>query len=66
MSESANLHQIDRVYSRKQLAELLGVCTKTIQRLDNQGAPLGRVQISEKRFGYRASAIAAYLDARTR
>jgi phage terminase Nu1 subunit (DNA packaging protein) len=57
---------IDRVYSRKQLAALLGVCTKTIQRLDEAGAPLGRVAISDRRIGYRSSAVAAYLNARTR
>ena len=55
----------DPVHSAKQTAELLGVCTKTLQNLRVRGGGPEYLRIGARKVGYRASAITRYLDARS-
>jgi predicted site-specific integrase-resolvase len=54
---------VDRVYSRKNTAALLGVCEKTLRRLELSGQ-LKRVNITPRKVGYRASEIERFLSER--
>lgn len=48
-----------KVYSRKQVAELLGVCTKTVDKLAISGG-LKRIRIGERRVGFTAASVREY------
>jgi hypothetical protein len=56
---------LDKVYTRKQVAELLGTSVRTVQRLDQRGI-LRRTQITPKIVGYRDSIVRRFLDEQTR
>lgn len=56
----------DYVLSRRQLASLLGVSVDTLKHLERAGDAPPRVQLSARRVGYRASAVEAWMRARTR
>lgn len=57
--------EVDRIRSRKQVAEQLGISTRTLDRLHERGELPPRVKISDRLVGYRASAIEQYLQSRT-
>lgn len=52
---------IDRVLTRRTVAERLSISLRTLERLENAKRLPNRVQISKRRFGYRESDIALYL-----
>jgi predicted DNA-binding transcriptional regulator AlpA len=56
---------IDRVRRRDEAAEILGISTRTLMRLEKAGNAPARVQLSERVIGYRDSAIRAFLDSKT-
>jgi predicted DNA-binding transcriptional regulator AlpA len=57
--------EVDRIRSRKQVAEQLGISTRTLDRLQERGELPPRVKISNRLVGYRASEIERYLQSRT-
>lgn len=63
--ETAPGTAFDPVHSTKQAAAMLGVCTKTLQTLRVRGGGPEYLRIGARKVGYRASAIARYLDARS-
>jgi predicted DNA-binding transcriptional regulator AlpA len=61
----APLSALDRVVTEKQAAELLGCSYHTLRRAFRAGRAPARVRLSEKRIGYRLSAVYAFLEANT-
>ncbi len=57
-------HKTDRVRSRREFAERLGICTRTLGRMDRRGELPPRVRITDKLIGYRESDIAAFIESR--
>jgi len=55
----------DRVYTRKQAAEMLNCSVRTLKRIEDGGS-LPRIQISTRIIGYRGSVLQRYLDEKTR
>jgi predicted DNA-binding transcriptional regulator AlpA len=56
---------IDRVRSRKHVADRLGVCVRTLVRMEQRGEAPTRVKITDKLIGYRDSEIERFLTSRT-
>lgn len=56
---------VDRVLTRKQTAAMLTVCLRTLTTMEAEGRAPRRTQLSDNRFGYRTSAINAFLEKRT-
>lgn len=55
---------VDRIRTRKQVADLLSVSTRTLTRMENRGELPPRIQITDRRVGYRESDIAAFINSR--
>jgi excisionase family DNA binding protein len=55
----------DFILTQKQAAERLGISTQTLVRMQARG-DLPRVQISDRRVGYRHSDISNFLNARAK
>jgi len=54
----------DRVIPRREAARLLGVSTKTLQRIEDR-RELQPIRISDRVWGYRRSALQRYIHERT-
>jgi predicted DNA-binding transcriptional regulator AlpA len=52
---------LDRVLSSAETAVLLGINERTLRRMVNEGEGHERVQVSQRRFGFRESAIEHWL-----
>lgn len=55
---------LDHVRSIQQTAEILGVSTRTLHRMQLRGEAPPRIKISDRIFGYRDSAIDHFLASR--
>lgn len=55
---------LDRIRTRKQVADLLSVSTRTLTRMENRGELPPRIRITDRRVGYRESDIAAFIASR--
>jgi predicted DNA-binding transcriptional regulator AlpA len=55
----------DRVLSRQQISEMLGISLRTFARLEGAGDVPPRIRLSTRRVGYRLSEVMAWVDART-
>jgi hypothetical protein len=58
-------HELDRVVSEAQAAEILGYSKDTLRREFRAGRAPARVRLSDRRIGYRLSILYAFLEART-
>ena len=58
------MDQLDRIRTRKQVAEYLGFSTRTLTRMETRGELPPRVQITERIFGYRDSDLSKWVEAR--
>jgi predicted DNA-binding transcriptional regulator AlpA len=56
---------VDFVRRPKAAAERLGVCPRTLRRMELRGEFGPRTQITERIYGFRDSTINQYLDSRT-
>lgn len=56
---------VDRLLNEKQVAAWLGISLPNLQRRRSDGSGPAFVQLSERRIGYRKSAVERWLDART-
>jgi predicted DNA-binding transcriptional regulator AlpA len=56
---------VDFVRRPKVAAERLGICPRTLRRLELRGVFGPRIQITERIYGFRDSTINQYLDSRT-
>jgi predicted DNA-binding transcriptional regulator AlpA len=56
---------IDFIRTRKETAQRLRVSLRTLQRMEARGEAPPRIKISDRIFGYRESAIDAFLRLRT-
>lgn len=54
----------DFVHKRKDAARILGVCLKTLERMEKRGEAPPRVRISPRVTGYRDSALTEFLKSR--
>ncbi len=57
--------KVDRIYTRRETAERLRVSVRTLTRMERDKKLPPRIRLSDRIYGYRASAIESYLDART-
>ena len=57
--------RVERVRSKRQVCDLLGISPSTLTRLEASGEFPPRTQISERRYGWRDSAIAQFIHARS-
>jgi predicted DNA-binding transcriptional regulator AlpA len=55
----------DRVLSRRQYADILGVTLRTLSRYEKAGNAPPRTRLSDRRWGYRQSAVDRFLSANT-
>jgi predicted DNA-binding transcriptional regulator AlpA len=55
----------DRIRSRREVCELLGISLSTLSRLEKRGDFPSRTQLSERRYGYRDSAISQFIAERS-
>jgi predicted DNA-binding transcriptional regulator AlpA len=53
-----------QVFNRPDTLKLLGMSDRTFDRLEKAGDAPPKTQLSRRRVGYRASDLAAWLDAR--
>jgi predicted DNA-binding transcriptional regulator AlpA len=60
------MDQLDRIRTRKQVAEYLGVSTRTLTCMETGGELPPRVQITERIFGYRDSDLSKWVAQRRR
>ena len=56
---------IDQLLNEKQVATWLGISLPSLQRQRSNGSGPPFVQLSERRIGYRKSAVERWLEART-
>jgi predicted DNA-binding transcriptional regulator AlpA len=56
---------VDRVRSRKYVADRLGVCVRTLVRMEQRGKAPARIKVTDKIIGYRDSEVERFLAART-
>ena len=56
---------VDHLLNEKQVAAWLGISPPNLQRRRSDGSGPPFVQLSERRIGYRKSAVERWLDART-
>jgi predicted DNA-binding transcriptional regulator AlpA len=56
---------VDRVRNRKQTADRLGICVRTLVRMEQRGEAPPRIKITNTLIGYRDSDIDRFLAART-
>ena len=52
------------ILSTAQVADMLGVSRRTLDRLEERGELPGKVQLSPRRVGWRKTAIQAWLSSR--
>jgi predicted DNA-binding transcriptional regulator AlpA len=57
--------ELDRVVTEERAAEILGYSKDTLRREFRAGRAPARVRLSDRRIGYRLSAIYVWLEART-
>jgi predicted DNA-binding transcriptional regulator AlpA len=57
--------QPDRVLSRRQYADILGVTLRTLSRYEKACNAPPRTRLSDRRWGYRQSAVDRFLSANT-
>jgi predicted DNA-binding transcriptional regulator AlpA len=55
----------DRVLSRRQYADILGVTLRTLSRYEKAGNAPPRTRLSDRRWGYRQSVVDRFLSANT-
>jgi predicted DNA-binding transcriptional regulator AlpA len=55
----------DPIRTRSEAAQMMRISVRTLKRMEAQGRMPPRINITERIFGYRDSALRAYLDART-
>jgi predicted DNA-binding transcriptional regulator AlpA len=56
---------VDQLLNEKQVAIWLGISLPSLQRHRSHGSGPQYVQLSERRIGYRKSAVERWLEART-
>jgi predicted DNA-binding transcriptional regulator AlpA len=56
---------LDPILSERELAEWLGVSLPSLQRMRAEGTGPRFVQLTQRRIGYRKSAVELWLSART-
>jgi predicted DNA-binding transcriptional regulator AlpA len=56
---------IDFIRTRKETAQRLRVSLRTLQRMESRGEAPPRIKITDRIYGYRDSAIDAFLRSRT-
>jgi predicted DNA-binding transcriptional regulator AlpA len=56
---------IDPVLTRKETAQALRICIRTLTRLEQERKLPPRIKLSDRLYGYRRSAIEQYLASRT-
>jgi predicted DNA-binding transcriptional regulator AlpA len=56
---------VERVRSKRQVCDILGISPSTLTRLEASGDFPARTQISVRRYGWRDSAIAQFIHARS-
>jgi len=56
---------VDRVRSRKQTADRLGICVRTLVRMEQRGDAPPRVKLTKTIVGYRDSDVERFLASRT-
>jgi len=56
---------VDQLLNEKQVATWLGISLPSLQRQRSNGSGPQFVQLSERRIGYRKSAVERWLEART-
>jgi predicted DNA-binding transcriptional regulator AlpA len=56
---------IDYVRRRNEAAKILGMSTRTLARLEKEGRAPKRVQLSDRIYGFRDSAILEYLNSKS-
>jgi predicted DNA-binding transcriptional regulator AlpA len=62
---TGRLVDLDRVVSEAEAAEIIGYSKHTLRREFRAGRAPARVRLSDRRIGYRLSAIYAFLEAHT-
>jgi predicted DNA-binding transcriptional regulator AlpA len=62
---TGRLVDLDRVVSEAEAAEIIGYSKHTLRREFRAGRAPARVRLSDRRIGYRLSAIYAFLEANT-
>jgi predicted DNA-binding transcriptional regulator AlpA len=55
---------MNKVLSRRQTSEMLGLSLRTFARLEYAGDVPPRIKLSTRRVGYRLSEVRAWIDAR--
>jgi predicted DNA-binding transcriptional regulator AlpA len=60
---SMTVELLDRVLSRRQTSEMLGLSLRTFARLEYAGDVPPRIKLSTRRVGYRLSEVKAWIDA---
>jgi predicted DNA-binding transcriptional regulator AlpA len=63
--QAADIPSMDRVLSRRQYADILGVTLRTLSRYEKAGNAPPRTRLSDRRWGYRQSAVDRFLSANT-
>lgn len=58
-------NNLDPILSERELAVWLGVSLPSLQRMRSSGSGPRFIQLSQRRIGYRKSAVELWLDART-
>jgi predicted DNA-binding transcriptional regulator AlpA len=53
---------VNRIRSRKEFAALLGISTRTLDRLDRKGKLPPRVKVTDRLIGYRETDISAFIN----
>jgi predicted DNA-binding transcriptional regulator AlpA len=59
-----SVEELLKVYTKPQAQKLVGISGRTWDRLEAVGETPPKTRLSPNRIGYRASDIAAWLDAR--
>ena len=57
--------RVQRVRSRREVDDLLGISLSSLARLEASGEFPGRTKITERRYGWRDSAINEFIRARS-
>lgn len=58
-------NSVDPLLNEKQLAAWLGISLPSLQRMRSSGCGPRFIQLSQRRIGYRKSAVERWLEART-
>jgi predicted DNA-binding transcriptional regulator AlpA len=57
--------KIDRIRTREEFAAILSVSTRTLARMEGRGELPPRVQVSDRRIGWRSSDIEKFIQSRS-